>query len=78
MRTDRSAKSRRRTVALANLKKQLEAWKNAKSDDAILALISTKNATALGDSPTSENLQFLRKNKINNSKAQIEILEQRL
>ena len=78
MRNDRSAKSRRRQVAYDNLKKQLEAWKNAKSGKAILALLSTKNTTALGDDPSDANLQNLRKMKINNAKAQIEILEQRL
>lgn len=78
MRNDRAAKLRRRSVALANLKTQLQAWKSATTDEAITALLSTKVLRKFGGTPTSENLQLLRKYKIELADHEIKLLEKRV
>lgn len=77
MHNDRTAKLRRRGVALTNTRSQLQAWKDAKTDDQVLSLMSTKNIKALGESYNSAELQSVRKYKIKNAETQIEILEKR-
>ena len=78
MRNDHSAKLRRRSVALSNLKTQLQAWKSATSDEAITALLSTKVLRKFGGAPTSENLKTLRKYKIELAEHEIGVLEKRV
>lgn len=77
MHNDRTAKLRRRGVALANTRSQLQAWKDAKTDEQVLSLMSTKNVKALGDNYHSSELESVRKYKIKNAEKQIEILESR-
>ncbi len=81
MRYDPSAKLNRRTVALENLKKSLQAWKDAKTDKEIWELLSNKNRVKLADLSDDDRevvLTLARKEKIRLSEERIEILEGRV
>lgn len=77
MRQDHSAKLSRRTVALENLIKSLQAWKDAKTDKEIWELLSGKSKRVIENSKhdNSEVMQEVRKVKIRLSEERIEILE---
>jgi hypothetical protein len=71
MHNDRSAKLRRRTTALNNLKIQLQEWKDATSDEQVIALLSSKLLKLKDDYGFLENI---RQDKIRNCEEQIVIL----
>lgn len=78
MSNGRTAKLRRRQVALKNIKQQLQTWKSASSDEEITNLLSTKVMGRFDGQPTSEDLKALRKQKIARAEHEIHILEKRV
>jgi hypothetical protein len=75
MRIDREAKRRRRVKALDNWTQTLQTWKDATDENEIRSLLSSK---FLKEDLDKASLQRIRKMKIDNSKAMISILKERV